>query len=122
MRTNRLPLLLNGLLALAAWAAVLLLMNSVSPGPFSQVVFLVLLFLALGLTAVPLAYALATKWAASLGRRGNLHRAMRQGAMAGALGAVLMGMRFLGVLNAWVALALLMATAVIGTLLELCLL
>jgi len=37
----------------------------------------------------------------------------------GALGTVLVGMRFLGVLNAWVALALLMAAAVVETLLEL---
>ena len=119
MRTNRLPLILSTCAALAAWAAVFLLMNSVSPGPFSQVLLLALLFLALSLTALPLAYGVARKWAAPLGRRGDLQRAARQGAVVGALGTLLVGMRFLGVLNAWVVLALLMAAVVIESLLAL---
>ena len=119
MRTNRIPLILTGCAAVVAWGMVFLLMNSVSPSPYTQVLLLVLLFLALSLTALPLAYGVARKWAASLGRRGNLQRAARQGAVIGALGTVLVGMRFLGVLNAWVALALLMAAAVVETLLEL---
>ena len=116
---NRLPLILSACAALAGWATVLLLMNSVSPSPLSQLLLLALLSLALGFTALPLAYAVARKWAASLGRRGDLQRAARQGAVIGALGTALVGMRFLGVLNAWVALALLMAAAVIESLLEL---
>jgi EamA domain-containing membrane protein RarD len=119
VRTNRIPLILTGCAAVVAWGMVFLLMNSVSPSPYTQVLLLVLLFLALSLTALPLAYGVARKWAASLGRRGNLQRAARQGAVIGALGTVLVGMRFLGVLNAWVALALLMAAAVVETLLEL---
>lgn len=119
MRTNRIPLILSACAAVAAWGMVFLLMNSVSPSPYTQVLLLALLFLALSLTALPLAYGVARKWAASLGRRGNLQRAGRQGAVVGALGTVLVGMRFLGVLNAWVALALLMAAAVVETLLEL---
>ncbi len=70
-------------------------------------------------TALPLAHALGDRWATPLGRRGNLQRAARQGAIAGLLAAVLMGLRLLRVLNIWVALALIMAAVVVEALLRL---
>lgn len=119
MRSSRWVLIVDGLLALGAWAALALLMNSVPPGTFTQGLFLAILGLAVGLTALPLAHALGDRWATPLGRRGNLQRAARQGAIAGLLAAVLMGLRLLRVLNIWVALALIMAAVVVEALLRL---
>ncbi len=119
MRANRLALIFDGVLALGAWAVLLTLMNSVPPATLTQILFLVVFAVAVGLTTVPLAHALADRWAATLGRRGNLQRAARQGAIVGLLAAVLMGLRFLDLLSVWAALALTMAAVVVESLLRL---
>ena len=119
MRLNRWAMILDGVLALAAWAVLLVVMNSVPPSALTQALFLVLFALAVGLAVVPLALVLADRWAASLGRRGNLQRAVRQGTIAGVLAAMVMGLRFLRVLNVWVVLALVMAAVVVEALLRL---
>jgi len=109
MSANRLPLMLDGLLAAGAWALLLVLMNSVPPTLGTEIVFLVLFAAAVALTVVLLAHALGDRWAASLGRRGNLRRATRQGLIVGVLAGVLMALRFLRVLTLWVALVLVIA-------------
>ena len=55
MSANRLPLMLDGLLAAGAWALLLVLMNSVPPTLGTEIVFLVLFAAAVALTVVLLA-------------------------------------------------------------------
>lgn len=116
---NTVILVALAVLGLGAWLALIVLVNSVSPNALTEVLFLGLTFTALSLTATPVAHAVSARWASPLGRRGDLLRALRQGALVGALGSVLIGLRFLRALTPLVALALTAAVVALEAMLQL---
>ena len=93
------------MLALAAWGGLLLFLNRVSPNPSTRVLFLIILFVAVSGTTAPLAYVIGARSAGPL-QRGVARRALRQGMLAGALGALLMALQLMRILSPIVALAL----------------
>jgi len=116
---NTIILSVLGALGVAAWVALVVLVNAVSPDTLTQVLFLGLFFAGLSLTATPVGYLVSTRWSAYLGRRGNLQRALRQGMLVGALGTALMALRFMRVLTPLVAITLTLATAVFEAMMQL---
>jgi hypothetical protein len=100
------------MLALAAWGGLLLFLNRVSPNAGTQVLFLLILFVAVSATATPVAYAIAARSAGPL-PRGVARRTLRQGMLAGALAALLMALQLMRILSPVVALALGMVTVVL---------
>lgn len=87
------------ILALAAWAGLLLFMNRNTPDSANQIMFLLIVGGAVWCTAVPIAYGLGARLAASLGRVGDLNRAVRRGLFAGVLASALLALRFLRLLT-----------------------
>lgn len=116
---NAVILVTLALVGVVVWAGLLLLMNSVPPTDLTRGLFLVLWFLGLLCHGAPLAYLANARFAAPLGRRGDLQRALRQGALGALAGAALMGLQFLGVLTPVIALAVVLGAVVLEAMVRL---
>ncbi len=86
------------LLALVVWAGLLTYMQRQPPTSVNQFVFVVMFALAVLCSTMPLSYALNARFAAPLGRVGDMNRSLRQGLLAGLLAAVLMASRLMRIL------------------------
>ena len=95
---NRGIMMVSALLALLLWAGLLAFMQRQPPSLINQYVFVVLLMGTLLCTTVPVSYALNARWAAPLGRVGDMNRALRQGLLAGLVGGVLMALHLMRML------------------------
>jgi thiamine transporter ThiT len=95
---NRSIVIVVAFLALLVWAALIVYMQRQSPTVVSQFVFVVMFGLAVICSIVPVSYALNARFAPSLGRVGEMNRAVRQGLRAGLVGGVLMALHLMRML------------------------
>ncbi|OIO96487.1 MAG: hypothetical protein AUK03_03915 [Anaerolineae bacterium CG2_30_64_16] len=92
-------------LALVAWVGIVYFTGAVPPNPFTQAVFLPLLWLAVMMTTAPLVWLIARRFRlAGTGERPAL--ALRAGLWIGLWSAVCAGLQLWGVFNRVVALTL----------------
>jgi hypothetical protein len=99
-------MVLASLLAIALWAALLAHMNLNPVTTTNQAIFLGIWAAAFFLTVMPISYALHARLTASLGRAGDLGRAVRQGFLVAVLATILMSLRFLYILTLFTAAVL----------------
>ena len=96
---NRTLMVLAALLGLILWAGLAAFVNLKPPSAINQILFLVIWGLTIFFTVMPTSYALHARFAASLGRSGDLVRVLRQGFLAAMLATLLMALRFLYILT-----------------------
>lgn len=116
---NRTVLIISSVLATMLWAALILLMNYVSPDTFGQALFLLVWGLAVLSTGTPLAYWVNVRWGRPLGPKGDLARAFRQGMFVAMLAVLLMALRLLRMLNLLTAVILIAIVAIMELLFQL---
>jgi len=97
--SNRALMVFIAFLGMIFWAALIALMNLKPPTMPNRGLFLAILGMAVLCTTAPISYALHARLATSLGRSGDLGRALRQGFLAAALVSTLMALRFLYILT-----------------------
>lgn len=96
------------LLGLVCWVGLIYLVNSTYPDSRAQYTFLAIWAGAVVLTATPLSYLFHQRVGRSLGRSGDLARAVRQGLLAAIATGVMMALQLLGFLRLGTALVLLL--------------
>ncbi|MGI6375076.1 MAG: hypothetical protein ACOX3S_03625 [Anaerolineae bacterium] len=96
------------LLGLVCWVGLIYLVNSTYPDSRAQYTFLAIWAAAVVLTATPLSYLVHQRVGRSLGRSGDLARAVRQGLLAAIATGVMMALQLLGFLRLGTALVLLL--------------
>ncbi len=96
------------LLGLVCWVGLIYLVNSTYPDSRAQYTFLAIWAAAVVLTATPLSYLFHQRVGRSLGRSGDLARAVRQGLLAAIATGVMMALQLLGFLRLGTALVLLL--------------
>jgi len=115
---RRAGLIVLGILAVLFWVGLFFYMNYVYPDVLGQAIFVVILGFALVSTGIPLSYLLNARLAVTLGRQGDLQRAIRQGALLGILGMALITLRFLRVLSWSTAIILTLVVILLEVLLS----
>jgi VanZ family protein len=96
---NRAIMLILAAMAAIVWLGLVAFMNRRPPDSLNQAIFLVIFGVAVSCTMIPLSFALNARIAPRLGKARDLTRAIRQGVLVGALGMILMTLRFLRLLN-----------------------
>jgi hypothetical protein len=112
-------MLILALLAIVLWASLALFVNRQPPLGANLAIFLVVWGLCVSSTMIPLAYAVNARLARSRGRRGDVHRAIRQGLLVGILAIILMALQLIGVLSLATALVLSLVVVLVEVMLSL---
>ncbi len=110
---NRTIMTVAAVLGLVVWAGLLTFMQLQAPTTANQFTFVAILGMAVFLSVMPLSYALNAQFATPLGRVGDFGRALRQGVLAGLVGAVLMALHLMRMLPPERALALVAIVALV---------
>jgi hypothetical protein len=95
-----------GLLAIVLWVGLVIFVNRKFPTAANQGIFLAIWGGAVSCTIIPLAYVLNMRLAPAWGRAAYLPRAVRQGVFVGVLATLLMGLRFMRILNLFTGILL----------------
>lgn len=116
---NRTVLLIAGVVALALWLGLVGFMNRQPPVTANMVIFILIFGAAMTFSTMPLWFTVNNRVTRSLGGGRDLGRALRQGAMVGALAMILMALRFMRVLNLTIAIILVFVVVLVETLIYL---
>ncbi|MCD6422190.1 hypothetical protein J7L13_02480 [bacterium] len=92
---NRMIVSLVAVMAALLWAGLVLFVNRRPPTSLNQFLFLLIWAASILCTAVPISFALNSLLAPSLGRTGDLNRALRQGLLLAIFAGITVGLRFL---------------------------
>jgi len=111
--SNKAVMIVVAIASILLWAGLIYLMNIRPPDMFNRIVFFAICTLALATTLVPLAYALNAKLAKTQGYRGDMNRALRQGALICFIAVLIFGLYMLGMLNWFVAILLCLVVVLI---------
>lgn len=113
---NRTIMRILALLALLLWTGLLIFMHRQPPTPDHQFTFTLVWAGAIFCSVMPISYGLNARFSLSLGRIGDLSRALRQGLEACILGGVLMGLHLLHMLTSITVIILCLSVALLETL------
>lgn len=103
---NRTLIVVIALLAPLVWSGVVAFMHRRPPSAEYQMVFVVLFGLGVLCSVMPLSYWLNERYASSLGRVGDMNRALRQGLLSALVMGVLLALHLMRALPAERALVL----------------
>lgn len=103
---NRSIMVVIALLGPLVWAGTVAFMHRRPPSAQNQVVFIALFGLGVLCSMAPLSYWLNARYATSLGRVGDMNRALRQGLLSALVLGVLLALRLMRALPADRALVL----------------
>jgi hypothetical protein len=95
---NRSIMVVIALLAMLIWGGIVAFMHWHPPVAENQVLFVIMVSLAVLCSVMPLSYALNARWAPPLGRVGDMNRALRQGLLAALLSGVLLALHLMRML------------------------
>jgi hypothetical protein len=116
---NRAAMIILMLMAIVLWAGLALFVNRQPPVGSNLAIFLVIWGLCVSSSMIPLAYAVNARLARSRGRRGDIHRAIREGMLVGILAIILMALQLIGVLSLTTALVLSLVVVLVEVMLSL---
>ena len=111
--SNKAVMIVVTIASVLLWAGMIYLMNIRPPDMLNRIVFFAICTLALLTTLVPLSYALNAKLGKTRGYRGDMNRALRQGALVCFIAVLIFGLYMLGMLNWFVAILLCLVVVLI---------
>jgi len=117
--SNKAVMIVVAVASVLLWAGLLYFMNVRPPDMLNKVIFFGISVLGLFSSLAPLSYALNSKLSKTRGYKGDLNRALRQGALITFVSVLLFGLYMLSMLNWFVAVLLCLVIVLIEVTLSL---